>query len=404
MPGTLGADFNPSSPAEVDQGSGGAFSLRDIKARIIAFFAVLFDLNTGLLQTGVVPSSALVDQVNPVAGTWNKFTNDPSGLVTLGANNTKAADWGGLNGALTAQSVVPLDHGGTGLNTGPAGPGRILKLAANGQPNYALVQASPSISPTISDVSKTVQFAMNAGATPNSTQFAVATVLYPTTAGLAWVPHYPVLGLAKGKAAGLDDTANIPPNGTFVPGDPTGFSPINTAARPNIKIIKMWVRNRGTQDLAYFQTAGGDIPILGIGVNYLYGIPGSAGANDSFSLFRCHAATLKAGITIDDTYVDNDHSSLGGGRGTADDLALMTNFQGISPATFTPAMYLAGGTPTIWTAPLIYGGYSSNQVYKNPYVAVPGWAIYAYFGGSYQYGYNAAGGIGIEFGIEYIVS
>lgn len=84
MPGMFGDDFDVTQPEDSSAVKHGASWIRDTKARIKRFLAVMFNLETGRLKNDVVDSSMLKDLTT--AGTFTEVTVNAKGLVTSGSN------------------------------------------------------------------------------------------------------------------------------------------------------------------------------------------------------------------------------------------------------------------------------------------------------------------------------
>jgi hypothetical protein len=84
MPGMFGSDFDVSRPEDSSAVKHGASWIRDIKARLKRFLAVMFNLETGKLKNDVVGTEMLKDLTTP--GTYTQVTVNSKGLVTAGSN------------------------------------------------------------------------------------------------------------------------------------------------------------------------------------------------------------------------------------------------------------------------------------------------------------------------------
>lgn len=85
MAGKLGTDFDSAQPSDSSMVRQGAAWIRDVKSRLKAFVAVLFNPETGDFKDNVIRSAALQDSgVTP--GTYTEVTVNAKGLATAGAN------------------------------------------------------------------------------------------------------------------------------------------------------------------------------------------------------------------------------------------------------------------------------------------------------------------------------
>lgn len=132
MPGMFGDDFDVTQPEDSTAVKYGASWMRDIKARLKRFCAVMFNLETGRLKNYVVDSSMLKDLVT--AGTYTQVTVNSKGLVTAGSNpvQQKAAQvFRAIFSAGVGANVVYETE--TGLST-PAVPDVQGTYAGSGTP------------------------------------------------------------------------------------------------------------------------------------------------------------------------------------------------------------------------------------------------------------------------------
>lgn len=86
MSGFFGDDFDVTVPEDASPVKFGASFLRDIKARLKRFLAVMFNLETGKMKNNVVSSNMLTNLTT--AGTYTEVTVNSKGLVTEGTNAT----------------------------------------------------------------------------------------------------------------------------------------------------------------------------------------------------------------------------------------------------------------------------------------------------------------------------
>jgi len=86
MSGFFGDDFDVTVPEDASPVKFGASFLRDIKARLKRFLAVMFNLETGQMKNNVVSSNMLTNLTT--AGTYTEVTVNSKGLVTEGTNAT----------------------------------------------------------------------------------------------------------------------------------------------------------------------------------------------------------------------------------------------------------------------------------------------------------------------------
>ena len=105
MGGFFGEDFDVTTPEDASPVKFGASFLRDIKARLKRFLAVMFNLETGQMRNNVVTSDMLTDLVT--AGTYTEVTVNSKGLVTKGTTAT------------TQQSATPFRAIFSGADVGP---------------------------------------------------------------------------------------------------------------------------------------------------------------------------------------------------------------------------------------------------------------------------------------------
>lgn len=118
MGGFFGDDFDVTTPEDASPVKFGASFLRDIKARLKRFLAVMFNLETGQMRNNVVTSDMLTDLVT--AGTYTEVTVNTKGLVTKGTTATtqqSAAPFKAVftySGSPTAQ--IDTTTGATTLN------------------------------------------------------------------------------------------------------------------------------------------------------------------------------------------------------------------------------------------------------------------------------------------------
>lgn len=127
MAGFLGADFDSSVPPDGEVISQGPTRIRDIKARLKTFFAVLFDLETGLFQPGAISSASLAS-LSPSVAT----NNAPALAIPAGATsytrvqvNSKGQVTAGDNPTVVSQIAdgsIPISK----LATIPSGTAKFI--------------------------------------------------------------------------------------------------------------------------------------------------------------------------------------------------------------------------------------------------------------------------------------
>lgn len=119
MAGYFGSDFDPTQPTDGSPRRQGASVFRDIKQRLKTFLGALFDLETGLLKSGVVPVTALPDVVGLTPGQYTRFTVNSKGTITLADTPTTLSGYS-ITDALSTGTAVLTTQGGTGTDVGPS--------------------------------------------------------------------------------------------------------------------------------------------------------------------------------------------------------------------------------------------------------------------------------------------
>lgn len=97
----LGSDFNPSVPADTDEATLVASLIRDVKSRLKGFAAVLFNLETGTLNNGVITDLAL-STTGVTPGTFSSLTVNSTGRITAATNGGFVGSSTSPNGSITS--------------------------------------------------------------------------------------------------------------------------------------------------------------------------------------------------------------------------------------------------------------------------------------------------------------